>query len=63
MQKDEDDAYLAYLKAQDALNETGEVLASLERLAKFLNDEGWYTKVNVAIRAINKINELKAQVP
>lgn len=64
MQKDEDDVYLAYIKAHDdALNDTDEVLASLERLAKFLNDEGWYTKVNIAIRAINKINELKAQVP
>jgi hypothetical protein len=33
-----DDMYMAYLKAQDTLNETGEVIASLERLAKFLNE-------------------------
>jgi hypothetical protein len=58
-----DDMYMAYLKAQDTLNETGEVIASLERLAKFLNEEGWYTKVNTVDRAITKIKELKGKVP
>ena len=57
-----DDAYMALLKAQDAMNSTEGVLESLERVAKFLDEEGWHSKANYVGRAIDKIKELDKTV-
>jgi hypothetical protein len=43
-------------------SETEEVIISMERLATFLHDEGWYTKEHIAIQAINKIKELNEKL-
>ena len=43
-------------------SETEEVIISMERLATFLHDEGWYTKEYITIRAINKIKELNEKL-
>lgn len=53
-----DDAYMSFLKAQDALTSTEGVLEGLERVAKFLDEEGWHSKANYVGRAIEKIKEL-----
>jgi flagellin-specific chaperone FliS len=53
-----DDIYLSFLKAQDALTSTEGVIESLEKVAKFLDDEGWHSKANYVGRAIEKIKEL-----
>jgi hypothetical protein len=57
-----DDLYMAFLKAEDEMNSTEYVLASLERIAVFLNEEGWYSKANHVFRAINKIKSLSNEV-
>lgn len=57
----DDDVYLAFLKAQDYLTSTEGVIEGLERLANFLNEEGWYSKANYVDRAINKIKELSGE--
>ena len=43
-------------------SETEEVIISMERLAAFLYDEGWYTKEYITIQAINKIKELNEKL-
>jgi flagellin-specific chaperone FliS len=53
-----DDMYLSFLKAQDALTSTEGVLESLDKVAKFLDEEGWHAKANYVGRAIEKIKEL-----
>ena len=53
-----DDMYLAFMKAQDAMTPTEGVLEGLERVAKFLDEEGWHSKANYVGRAIDKIKEL-----
>lgn len=53
-----DDVYMSFLKAQDALTSTEGVLEGLERVAKFLDEEGWHSKANYVGRAIEKIKEL-----
>jgi flagellin-specific chaperone FliS len=53
-----DDLNVLIHKAQDALTSTEGVLEGLERVAKFLDDEGWHSKANYVGRAIEKIKEL-----
>jgi flagellin-specific chaperone FliS len=53
-----DDLYLSFLKAQDALTSTEGVIESLEKVAKFLGEEGWHAKATYVDRAIDKIKEL-----
>ncbi len=53
-----DDLYMSFLKAQDALTSTEGVLESLEKVAKFLDDEGWHAKAGYVQRGIDKIKEL-----
>jgi flagellin-specific chaperone FliS len=53
-----DDIYMSFLKAQDALTSTEGVIEGLERVAKFLDEEGWHSKANYVGRAIDKIKEL-----
>lgn len=46
------------IKDEKKQNEIDKAIRDLESIATLLNEEGWYTKSDIVVRAIIKIKEL-----